>query len=204
MKKKLSALIAAALCVTVGGVYATWQYAEKNASTAEAELLLGITSIESVTEKGSIAISKDSVTASIDHDKGSDSEYAAEYHAKLHWGETQVKVVFTPNINFQGDSIVLSCTLSETYGTYDHDNNAETAEIDLFRVGADWDTGAASYTFTLNNGTAVGAAGCTFDLSQYLHLNPDLTVPTSTLHTKLTNFLKESGKSLDIQVSEKA
>lgn len=207
MKKKLSVLIAAALCVTVGGVYATWQYAEKNAESAKAELLIGITSVESATEKGSISITKDGVTCSIDHLKTGDSTEDAKYKATLLWatngaGVVPMVVKFTPALNAQIEGIKLQCKITETYDSYDHDNNAETEKIDLFSVGTAWTANQTEYTFELNEGNLVGVSGCNLDLSKYLHLNPELTVPNSTLHTSLSNFLKESGKSIVIEVSE--
>lgn len=52
--KKLSVLAALALCVTVGGVYAAWNYAEQGVSTVYAVGTVGITGVEGKTSKGTL------------------------------------------------------------------------------------------------------------------------------------------------------
>ena len=43
--KKVSILAASLLCVTIGGVYATWTYAKKNVTDAEGDVSVGLTGV---------------------------------------------------------------------------------------------------------------------------------------------------------------
>lgn len=206
MKKKLSALIAAALCVTVGGVYATWQYAEDGAKEATADLAIGISSIGASTTKGSISLDKTGITASIDHDLSGTAESAALYKAYLLWStDTEVNVTFTKAVSNTTESeIKMSCTLSENYGTYTYTYNGQPYEVDLFRFKEnptdDWGDSKDSITFELNGGQACETT--TINLKDYLVLNPDLQVPTSALHKALSSYLLSAERDIEIKVFE--
>ncbi|MBQ8295341.1 MAG: hypothetical protein IJX87_02775 [Clostridia bacterium] len=54
--KKLSILAALALVTTVGGVYATWNYAEGTATNAEKDVTIDITLADTKTQSGTIKI----------------------------------------------------------------------------------------------------------------------------------------------------
>lgn len=217
MKKKLSALIAAALCVTVGGVYATWQYAEDGAKEATADLAIGISSIGASTTKGSISLDKTGITASIDHDLRGTAESAALYKAYLLWStDTAVDVTFTKAVSNTTESeIKMSCTLSENYGTYTYTYNGQSYEVDLFRFKAPtndvdtagndtenvaWEDCKDTITFELNGANACSTT--TIDLSEFLVLNPALQVPTSALHKALSSYLLSAERDIEIKVFE--
>ena len=70
MKKKMSLLMAAALCVTIGGVYATWSYAQNEITTpASGNMALTLTGVDSSTAKGTISVVGTNVGLKVD-DKG--------------------------------------------------------------------------------------------------------------------------------------
>ena len=56
MKGKLGLLALLSLIVTVGGVYATWTFAEGNTSTAETTVNVGMTGVEHKGAKGTLAV----------------------------------------------------------------------------------------------------------------------------------------------------
>ena len=56
MKGKLAFLALLSTIVTVGGVYATWTFAEGNTNTADVTAKIGMTGVSDTTEKGTIAV----------------------------------------------------------------------------------------------------------------------------------------------------
>ena len=69
--KKLTALVALILCVTIGGVYATWFYAETTMDKVEHNFkYLGITDMDTSAKTGKISIT-DTMTLKIDDNDGS-------------------------------------------------------------------------------------------------------------------------------------
>ena len=56
MKGKLTALALLATVVTVGGVYATWTFAEKTSTTASTTVNVAMTGVSSDTEKGTLQV----------------------------------------------------------------------------------------------------------------------------------------------------
>ena len=64
--KKLASLMTAAMVMTVGGVYATWSYAQGNATQTEKTIYTSLTDVASTTSKGTIHIDATGVTVAID------------------------------------------------------------------------------------------------------------------------------------------
>lgn len=64
--KKMSILASLALCVTIGGVYAAWNYADKNVSTTYAAMGVSVTGITSQSEKGVLQAVGTNVALQID------------------------------------------------------------------------------------------------------------------------------------------
>lgn len=64
--KKMSILASLALCVTIGGVYAAWNYADKNVSTTYAAMGVSVTGITSQSEKGVLKAVGTNVALQID------------------------------------------------------------------------------------------------------------------------------------------
>lgn len=92
--KKLSVLIALALCLTIGGVYAAWNYSQGNVQTAFGNIAVGqnhqISITEAITDnsKGTISVDATNLKFVID-DTGS--------HVAGLTITGSVKVSFTPN-----------------------------------------------------------------------------------------------------------
>ena len=84
--KKLSVLVALMLIITVGGVYATWNYFQYVTGTAtQAETTITMIALtdkveageDSSTPKGTISVSPSNLTISIDDDSG---DHVGEFH----------------------------------------------------------------------------------------------------------------------------
>ena len=88
MKKKFGLLATLALCVTVGGVYATWTYATNGVQEAGVQMGLAMAGLGDATEYGSISVEKTNATIAVD-DMG-------EYKAGLSYGaDGKFTVTFT-------------------------------------------------------------------------------------------------------------
>ena len=191
--KKLSLLLAAALCVTIGGVYATWNYAQKTATSVESKLSAQL-ELTADAEKGSIAVDANNLTLVID-DIG-----AADYVAELVFSAS-LSVSFTPAVG--ADEVVaqqgvpLQITITENFGTYDHDGDGN-ADFDLFYIGEE---GQTSATFDLNGGAPV-IGTIDVNLSDYIKMTA-LSLPTKSHYDRLNSLLNTEGNNFVITISEK-
>ncbi|MBQ8416362.1 MAG: hypothetical protein IJX13_05640 [Clostridia bacterium] len=178
--KKLSLLIALALLITVGGVYATWSYSESTA-TASSTLNPSVRLMSThYTEKGSILFAG---APSIAFD-----DLNNDHVADLNWIDTNnmdtrtLKVVFNPNSDATDKQIdiIVSVVLPL---------DIKTNEISTFKGKAVFKPFDENYikenatfeatvskniiTITLLN---VGSGGVELDLSEYI--TTDLELPT--------------------------
>lgn len=143
MKKGLTVLATMALCVTIGGVYATWTYAQSTATASE-ETELSLTIEGSNTSKGTIEVSKSDDFKLEVVDGGS-------YNTKLEITGT-LNVTFTPSTVVEKDkaesTILLQYELKVTQDwTYGDENDAivtvANAPIQVGTVAADnWSVGS--------------------------------------------------------------
>lgn len=108
--KKISALIALAMVVTIGGVYATWNYATGAVASVDTTASVVLTEKVVETPKGTIAIDASSLEMAIDDTNG-------DYDAELVI-DGDVKVTFTPSSiapeDVKTNGIKLKCELSVT------------------------------------------------------------------------------------------
>lgn len=117
--KKLSLLVALILCVTIGGVYATWLYAEAPMDTAAHEFKnLGITDVDTNAKSGKIAVT-DTLILKIDDNEGNhkpawDTDVTAANGGNL-------QIVFTPNSG-AGDT-TLNYTITVAKNSYTDDDS---------------------------------------------------------------------------------
>lgn len=115
--KKLSALIALILCVTIGGVYATWNYAQGSVDNKE-EYLDGNTTalagkVES-TDKGTITIDDSALQILIDD---VDNNLAGELYIT-----GSIDVTFAPNQGADAEVIANGVALQFALGTTENFN----------------------------------------------------------------------------------
>lgn len=99
MKKKLMALAALATCVTIGGVYAGWLYAEDPVSGAHANVGFGMTGIvENDESMGKLTATDTNIVLEVD-DAANDN---LVHTTTLKWGATDYfTVTFTTHTNAQ-------------------------------------------------------------------------------------------------------
>lgn len=135
MKKGLTVLATMALCVTIGGVYATWTYAQSTATASE-ETELSLTIEGSNTSKGTIEVSKSDDFKLEVVDGGS-------YNIKLEITGT-LNVTFTPSTAVGTDkaesTILLQYELKVTEDwTYGDENAIVTVTSGPIQVGTEAD-----------------------------------------------------------------
>ena len=147
--KKLSVLAALALCVTVGGVYAAWNYAEQGVSTVYAVGTVGITGVEGKTSKGTLKATGNNLAIKVD-DIAEDNVL---HQTKLTYNtEGYFTVTFTADANatadIKKDGIPLvwyvglantsneSVKVEEAKFTYDKNGDGDYADTDKGDVDA--------------------------------------------------------------------
>ena len=111
MKGKLTVLGLLATVVTVGGVYATWSFAEKDAAAANTTVNVAMTGVNSSTEKGTLSVKvmgPNGYTLAIDD---SNNDHYAEIMAT-----GVVTVTFKPSADASSDvksnGIDVQCVIS--------------------------------------------------------------------------------------------
>ena len=179
--KRLSLLLALALLVTVGGVYATWNYAQGTAAFRDKYLTAHLTDKVTDTAKGTIDVNIDGLTLTID-DANND-----------HRGELimagEIVITFTPaegaDTNVDTDGIALQYQLGTT-ADYNYQGNP------IFTVN--------TTVQALNDGNPTKSITIpASELSSLITLN-DMELPTVDAYTAFKTAL-HSG-SIQITVSE--
>lgn len=200
--KKLSLVMAAAMCLTVGGVYATWSYSEGQAGFAQTNVTVSLEGVDvSTNSKGGIHTTPDSVAVIIDQ------KAANDYSAVLKWGETNdkniVTATYTPADSTADTTIVMEVTITETLGKYgdidlitltDYLNTSTPATATKDENGND------TITFILNNGVATSET--TFDLSKCITLGA-IQLPNYDAYTAFYNYLGTTQRRITVTVHEK-
>ncbi len=98
--KKLTVLASLALAVTIGGVYAAWNYAEEGVTAAYATGTVGITGVEGKTAKGALSASGTNLAIKVD-DVATDTY---QHTTVMTYNEAgYFTVTFTPNSNATED-----------------------------------------------------------------------------------------------------
>ena len=178
--KKLSLLIALALLITVGGVYATWSYAESTAtasSTIAPQVKLTATSN---TTKGTITF-EGTPTVAID-------QADEDHSAKLVWTDPVVTVKFNPAEGTTATKINVDITVVLPTSTF-------TASGNDYLVFKHADGEGQTFTVRVND---VDKNGKTFDLSE--HITTALKLPTLADYTAFQAAM--SGYPISISAAE--
>ena len=122
--KKFGSIIALATLMTVGGVYATFNYAQGTANEASTSLIPTIEGVGTTTSKGTITINSNFVINI--NDEGEINGEANNYFTAMETSG-EFKVVFTPEVGADADvrnnGIVLEMKLEITgTNTYNEQN----------------------------------------------------------------------------------
>lgn len=93
MMKKLSLLMALILLVTVGGVYATWNYAQGDVTSTQAFVLPKMETVVTEGSKGTIAVDTSGMTIKVD-----DLDTDSVIHKPALVMDGKITVTFTPAV----------------------------------------------------------------------------------------------------------
>ena len=120
--KKLGLLIMLAACIIVGGVYASWSYAETPVSTiTNTDVKVTVTDPSLATEKGTVSIHP-AIALTIDDNDG---DYQPEWDDAIdHTNGGNIIVRFVPKANSSFETVTLRVEISITAG-----NTYETQKI---------------------------------------------------------------------------
>ena len=170
--KRLGLIIAMALVLTVGGVYATFNYAQNNVDSVNATLTKAIAGTNTETAKGTITIDASGFTIRVD-DKGVLEN--GEGNGTLVTGyrnQGTVKVTFTPakgaDATVTDEGVTLKLTISFSNNRYNG--------TDIFKtVDYDPTTGVPLGKGTKNDVT--GVFEYDVELGKYLAVN-EISLPT--------------------------
>ena len=186
--KKLSTIIAMATIMTVGGVYATFNYAQNPAQAATGEISPIISGAVTESSKGKIKINS-TFKVTID-DLGVIAGGANSYYTGMKT-EGTFKVSFTPNVGADADvrdnGIKLNMKLSFTGNKYD--------EKDIFVTnGLD-----SNNTVSLNEGNKI-LGEYEIKLTDYFGANEAIKLSTHAEYKAYENQLKNT--KILIEISE--
>ncbi len=168
--KKLGLIILMALVLTVGGVYATFDYARATVDSVTTQALdKSIAGAKEDTPKGTIAIDVSKVLLHINDTK-------KNHKTGLEIGNSEIQVTFTPAANAEplvvDEGVNLKLEISFTNNKY----KLNGVDHDVFQTkGYDTTTGIVLGKGTKNVGS--GKFEYTVDLSQYLTVN-EIPLPT--------------------------
>ncbi|MBQ7337054.1 MAG: hypothetical protein IJW40_01235 [Clostridia bacterium] len=143
--KKLSILVALILCVTIGGVYATWIYIGGDLDPAKSQMSVDLASATNDTASGTLSIESNTIRIMIDQ-KDQDPEGGYDYTAVTEvTGEVVIR--FTPHLaasetvqNNGVDSVVYIDAINS--GTYGGKEIFSTSSVPL---DIEWGTATNGY-----------------------------------------------------------
>ena len=190
--KKLGFVIMMALVLTVGGVYATFDYAQNDVKPVNATLTKTIAGADTETAKGTITIDVETFQLKID-----------DTTKTLKTGLTtqgSVKVTFTPakgaDASVADEGIELKLEIAFANNTYRQNG----IDYDVFKTTSAYDTGVSLGKGTKNNVT--GAFEYTVALGHYLAVN-EIPLPTLADYNAFAQwFTNSENAKITITVSE--
>ena len=94
--KKVSVIISLALVITIGGVFAAWNYSNGTATGITTTRALDMASITTTVEKGKITANSTGMTLIVDDDKSVNPQTGTSFKAVL-VGTGSINVTFTPD-----------------------------------------------------------------------------------------------------------
>lgn len=179
--KKFGLTIAMATILTIGGVYATFNYAQGDVTKADQELGITIEDAATTTTKGKISINNTYTMKVVNKGNNvTDLETKGDF-----------KVSFTPSAGADADvrdyGIVLEMTIAISKNTYDGNEIFVTSGLDEYGKT------------TLNGGNKINGE-YTVDLSSYISLK-EYDLPTYEDYNNYKTALE--GAKIQITIGEK-
>ncbi len=136
--KKLSTIIALALVITIGGVYAAWNYSQGTANGAVIERKLNMASIVSTTSKGTITADTTGFTLLVDDDANDGKTHCAVLNATGH-----IAVVFAANegadasVAEEGIPMIATITVTKAEDAEQVTPDGEDQAVDILAPAVD-------------------------------------------------------------------
>lgn len=185
--KRLGLIIVMALVLTIGGVYATFNYAQNDVLSATQTMDKTLAGADTETAKGTIAINTESFMLKIDDTSKS-----------LKIGLTtqgNVKVTFTPaagaDTDVKENGVDLKLEIAFSNNTYNG--------TDIFKTTTAYGTGISLGKGTKNS---TGAFDYTVNLGEYLAVNEIFLLTKSEYDAFSTFFTNADNAKITITVSE--
>lgn len=185
--KKLTLLVALILCVTIGGVYATWYYAETQMNDAVHEFKnLGITDVDTRAETGRLEVT-DTLILKIDDNAG-DHKPAWDDDVNASNAGT-IQIVFTPN------SGASTTQFKYTISIEGNDYNGQP----IFNVADPANILTGTFTYTAGDDKAIHNITLG-DITPVLQVNGNIVLGTLADYTAYKNAL--DGVTLKLTIEE--
>lgn len=187
--KRLGIIVFMALVLTVGGVYATFNYAQNDATPASQTLTKGLEEAALTNAKGTIEITKNDFNITVDD---LDGNLTTKYTASYTSGGTS-KVTFTPAQGADAEVTTNGIKLKLVIEFVGSNNYKGTA---IFKHKAAYTPGGV----VLNGGVKV-IGETTFNLADYIDVN-EISLPT---HAEYQAYKTEfDATTIKITISETA
>ena len=194
--KKLSLVMAAAMCVTVGGVYASWSYAEEatvNYNQKGASVSLDVTEPTYAGADLAVTMTTNNIGLTIDGTE-KDVEGVMTKNVAMLITSGYIDVVFTPADTSDMTSVQLTVSVVvNTHAVYD---NAH-----VFKFA---DTAVSSFTETIDVEAGVASQPQTYTVEYIFQqvgfgLNGDIVVPTPDAHTAFSSAVSAAAITIMIE-----
>lgn len=199
--KKLSALIMVLLVVTIGGVYATWSYAEADATASHQHMSINIETVTTTQAEGVISNVINTMNVLIDD---TDNDYAAEISVTGKMG-----FVFKPNAGASDD--VVAEGISMQWQLEQTNPGVQYNSVNIFTITQNAPVKLTSTKITADNATSFGE-----DLTAYIGgfyvevtaenvskvLSINLNLPTYEDYVAFKDQLNASSGKLGISISK--
>lgn len=161
--KRLGIIVFMALVLTVGGVYATFNYAQNDATPASQTLTPHLEDAVLTTPKGTIAITQNDFAITVDDLDGNlTTKYTATGETKVNFTPAAQGADATVAANGIKLKLVIEFVGSNTYNT-----------TPIFKHKAAYTMGGV----VLNGGNVVSTTEITFNLADYIDVNV-ISLPT--------------------------
>ena len=158
--KKLSVIISLALVITIGGVFAAWNYSNGTATGITTTRALDMASITTTVEKGKITANSTGMTLIVDDDKSVNPQTGTSFKAVL-VGTGSINVTFTPDgsadptVKQNGIHMIATVTITKAEGTtqWTADDDANTL-VDILAPNTELVPGTENQKNVIDLGTA--------------------------------------------------
>lgn len=154
--KKLSMLIVLVLCITIGGVYATWTYIQnESVNPATQEASMALTGVTSAGNYGTYSVDVSGVAMTVDPKAGTS-------HTTALYITGNIVLTFTPDANapqsIKDGAVASTYQLSQTVADWNYSGTAIVASLDTAVKDITWTkNGDGTFTCTISAATLLAS-----------------------------------------------